>query len=67
MSASRTKRLHAVTIDLSTQVAFERVEDATALIKLLEKSRVYDYRTGQYGKAPVVEYRSESVKPGEPA
>jgi hypothetical protein len=41
MSASRTKRLHAVTIDYSSR---------------------------RYEKAPVVEYRAESIiKPGEPA
>lgn len=57
-------KVHIVTVE-HTDFAFERIQDATALINLMEKAKTQDFRQlsraslDVYDKTPEVRYRTE--------
>lgn len=66
---SAKKRLHVVRVE-HCRLAFDKVEDATAMIRLVEKAKAFDYSRGPLGrfdKAPEIEYETIAETAGKPA
>jgi trehalose-6-phosphatase len=58
-------KLHVVTVE-HTDFVFERSQDATALINLMEKAKTQDFTKREpglcvYDKSPQVRYRTENA------